>query len=73
MMSTLRSLIAHLIQWLLDLVAAATGTYYSRKYAAISRRLGLARGTQTNRRGFIAIQIDGLAYEHLITAMEMGY
>ncbi len=72
-MSTLRSLIAHLIQWLLDLVAAATGTYYSRKYAAISRRLGLARGTQSNRRGFIAIQIDGLAYEHLITAMEMGY
>ncbi len=72
MMSTLRSLIARLVQELLDVVAAVSGTYYSRKYAAISRRLGLARGTTSNRRGFITIQIDGLAYEHLVTAMEMG-
>jgi hypothetical protein len=73
MMLTLRSLLARLLQELLDIVAAVSGAYYSRKYAAISRRLGLARGTATNRRGFIAIQVDGLAYEHLITAMEMGY
>lgn len=73
MMSTLRALIAYLVQALLDIVAAVSGTYYSRKYAAVSRRLGLARSTASNRRGFIAIQIDGLAYEHLITAMEMGY
>lgn len=73
MTSTLRSLIARLVQEILDVVAAVSGTYYSRKYAAIARRLGLARGTASNRRGFIAIQIDGLAYEHLVTAMEMGY
>lgn len=73
MMTTVRALVARLIQALLDIVAAVSGTYYSRKYAAIARRLGLARGTASNRRGFIAIQIDGLAYEHLVTAMEMGY
>jgi len=73
MMLNLRSLLARLLQELLDVVAALSGAYYSRKYAAISRRLGLARGKASNRRGFVAIQIDGLAYEHLFTAMEMGY
>jgi len=72
-MTGIRSLIARVTQELLDIFAAISGTYYSTKYAAIARRLGLPRAASTKGRGFIAIQIDGLSHAHLGAAMEMGY
>lgn len=66
-------LLASFAQVVLDAVAAILGTYYSKKYAAITRRLGLPRVPSTDRRGFIIIQIDGLSYTHLNTAMRWGY
>ena len=65
---------ARMMQVMLDIVAAVLGIYYSRKYAAIARRLGLPRVTSPNkRRGFVIIQVDGLAHSHLTAAMDLGY
>lgn len=72
-MSTLHAWLASLAQATLDIVAALLGTYYSKKYAAISRRLGLPRMANSTRRGFVAIQIDGLSYSHLLSALDLGY
>ena len=57
----------------LDLVGALTDVYYRRKYGAMARRLGRSTVARDQRRGFILIQIDGLAYAHLIEALEQGY
>ena len=72
-MGRIRSFIARVAQELLDIIAAVSGTYYSKKYAAIVRRLGLPRAECSKKRGFIAIQIDGLSHSHLEAAIEMGY
>ncbi len=73
-MKRIAALIARITQVLLDIVAAVLGVYYSRKYAAIARWLGLPRITSHNkRRGFIIIQVDGLSHPHLTTAMDLGY
>ena len=72
-MSAIGSFAGCAAQQLLDIIAAITGTYYSKKYAAVVRRLGLPRAESSKGRGFIAIQIDGLSHSHLEAAMEMGY
>jgi hypothetical protein len=72
-MSTIGSFAGRVAQQLLDIIAAITGTYYSKKYAAVVRRLGLPRAESSKGRGFVAIQIDGLSHSHLEAAMEMGY
>lgn len=72
-MTKANSLMARATQLLLDVFAAFTGAYYSRKLAAVARWLGLSRMTSTYRRGYIIVQIDGLAYEHLTQAIDLGY
>ncbi|MHB1293377.1 MAG: alkaline phosphatase family protein [Anaerolineae bacterium] len=72
-LARLSGFVARLVQLLLDMVAALLGTYYSTKYAAIVRRLGLPRAATSDCPGFVAIQIDGLSHSHLLTAMELGY
>lgn len=57
----------------LDAIAALLGLYYSTKFAAVVRWLGLAPVPPSDRRGFIVIQIDGLSYPHLQEAMARGY
>jgi len=59
---------------IVDLFNALANLYYSRKYAAIAERMGLEEGQVNDReRGFIVIQIDGLAYDHLCEAMARGH
>ncbi|MBE9507227.1 MAG: alkaline phosphatase family protein [Chloroflexi bacterium] len=60
-------------QRVLDLVGALTDVYYTRKYGAMSRRLGRPGISVGERRGFIILQIDGLSYDHLIQAITAGY
>ena len=72
-MSTYHAWVAYLAQATLDVIAALLGTYYSKKYAAIARRLGLPRMASSPRRGFIVIQIDGLSHPHLLSALDLGY
>jgi len=62
-----------IVQVILDIIAALLGTYYSAKYAAIIRRLGLPRVADSARCGFVIIEIDGLSYPHLQAAMNLGY
>lgn len=59
---------------LVDLFAAITGFYYSAKYAAIVRRLGLAPLQHEDaKRGLIVIQVDGLSHRALKDAIEKGH
>ena len=71
--ATVRRWSAHLAATLLDSFAALTGFYYSKKYAAIARRMGLrpATGSAADP-GLIIIQIDGLAHQHVLQALEQG-
>ncbi|MBC7238085.1 MAG: alkaline phosphatase family protein, partial [Chloroflexi bacterium] len=72
-MASFLNLIAKIIRAVVDSLAAILGLYYSTKYAAIIRRLGLPLVEPSERRGFVVLQIDGLAYIHLLEAIERGY
>ena len=63
----IRHTLAHAGALLMDNFAALTGFYYSKKYAAIARRLGLRPhiAQDSDRPGLIIIQIDGLSHELL--------
>jgi hypothetical protein len=73
-MNTLRRWLAQIGAFLFDVFAAITGFYYSKKYAAIVKRLGLRQPAETDesRPGLIIIQIDGLAHKHLLQALDKG-
>jgi len=59
---------------IVDLLNALANLYYSRKYGAIAERLGMEESqVNAQERGFIIVQIDGLAYDHLLEAMAKGY
>ena len=59
---------------IVDLFNALANLYYSRKYAAIAERMGREESqVNAQKRGFIILQIDGLAYDHLREAMAKGY
>jgi hypothetical protein len=62
-----------LFRAVMGLVAALLGSYYSAKYALLARRLGLPHVSSDGRRGFIVIQIDGLAYDFFLQALDLGY
>ncbi len=72
-MRRIAALTAQIVQTALDVIAAISGAYYSKKYSTIARRLGLPRMTASNERGFVVIQIDGLAHSHLMSAIDSGY
>jgi hypothetical protein len=72
-MAKLQALLSQVAQLFVDGFAAISGAYYSSKYAALTRRLGLPRMAEVDTRGFVAIQIDGLSYPHLQFAIQQGY
>ncbi len=73
-MTTLRHWAAHLAASLFDTFAAVTGFYYSKKYAAVVKRLGVRPATNdSSQPGLIIIQVDGLAYDHLLQAADKGW
>ena len=65
--------VGRLAQGILDLVAVVLGNYYSFRFGAITRRLGLGRSISSSRRGFVVIQVDGVSHPHLQWAMDHGY
>jgi hypothetical protein len=72
----MKAIVAFLIKALntmLRLLAALMGTYYSSKYAMLARRLSRPPVKADSKRGFVVIQIDGLSYDHLAAAMQLGY
>ncbi len=63
-----------IVRWIVDLFNALAAWYYRRKYGAAARRLGRpAHAEVDGQRGFVIIEIDGLAYEYLQQAMRQGY
>jgi hypothetical protein len=63
--------------WLLlrivDLFNAVAAWYYQRRFGTAARHLGRSPQEEDGRRGFIIIEIDGLAYDFLRQAMKEGY
>jgi len=60
-------------RWIVDLFNALAAWYYRRKYGAAARQLGRSPHEEVDgRRGFIIIEIDGLAYSYLRQAMGQG-
>jgi hypothetical protein len=63
--------------WLLlrivDLFNALAAWYYRRKFGTAARHLGRLPYEEDGNRGFIIVEIDGLAYDFLQQAMHAGY
>lgn len=63
-----------LVRRIVDLFNALAAWYYRRKYGAVARQLGrLAQEEADRQRGFVIIEIDGLAYDYLQQALRQGY
>lgn len=59
---------------IVDLFTALSNLYYSKKYGTLLEQMGPQEGRiEDGRRGFIIVQIDGLAHKHLLEAMAKGY
>jgi len=56
----------------IQLLRALTQFYYRRKYGAMAQSLGWPDVAPDGRRGFIVIQVDGLAHDHLLEALRAG-
>ena len=61
-----------LLRRILDLVDGLARWYYTRKYGTLAERMGRGPAEPADRRGFIIIQMDGLAHEYLQEAMMFG-
>lgn len=61
------------VQRLIDWLTTLATWYYHRKYGALASRLGGGVLPGDGRRGFVVIQIDGLAHEYLQTALDLGW
>lgn len=62
-----------LVRRIVDLFNALTGWYYRRKYETVSRRMGRPPHEEADgRRGFIVLEIDGLAHQYLLRALKQG-
>lgn len=64
--------VAWLVQRLIDWLTSLATWYYSRKYGALASRLGGGVMPGDGRRGFLIIQIDGLAHRYLLDALARG-
>ena len=61
-------------RWIVDLFNALAGWYYRRKYGVAARQLGwLPHEEEQGRRGFVILEIDGLAHSYLQQAVREGY
>lgn len=69
----LRQTASLLWQGVHELVMLMTDKFYRTKYRAVSHQLGLAERPESAERGFVVVQIDSLAYDHLLRALEKGY
>jgi hypothetical protein len=69
----LRELLLWIARQAIDIFAAVSGFYYSKKFAMLTSRLGQPPASgDTQDRGFIVLEIDGLAHAHLLQAIEAG-
>jgi hypothetical protein len=63
-----------LYRWIVDFFDGLAAWYYRRKYGAAARQLGRSPHEEDrDRRGFVILEIDGLAYDYLRQAMSEGY
>jgi hypothetical protein len=62
-----------LLRSVVDLVNARAAWYYQRKYGAAARQLGRKPTEEDDRRGFVIIEIDGLAHDYLRDALRQGH
>ncbi len=58
---------------IVDLFNNLAAWYYRRKYGAAARQLGRGSEISDGRRGFIILEIDGLAHHYLRQALKRGH
>jgi hypothetical protein len=61
-----------LLRTIVDLFNALTAWILRRKYGAAARRLGRQPHEEDGRRGFVILEIDGLAHDYLTQALVQG-
>jgi hypothetical protein len=65
-----------LVRRIVDGYRALATRIYARRYETIARQMGMEEVAppplEASKRGFIVIQIDGLAYDHLVQAIARG-
>ncbi len=65
-----------LVRKVVDTYRAVARKVYARRYRTLARQLGRDDGSPPPddmvKRGFIVLQIDGLAYDHLVQTMALG-
>jgi hypothetical protein len=65
-----------LVRKVVDTYRAAAHKVYARRYGTLARQMGLEEAppppAAATQRGFIVIQVDGLAYDHLVQALARG-
>jgi hypothetical protein len=64
---------AWLLLRIVDLFDALAAWYYRRKFGTAARQLGRSPLEEDGRRGFIILELDGLAYDYLRQAIREGY
>lgn len=66
-----------LVRKVVDTYRAAAYKVYARRYGTLARQMGrqdtAPNQRDTLQRGFIVVQVDGLAYDHLVQAMARGF
>lgn len=63
-----------LLRRVVDLFNTLAAGYYRRKYGAAARRLGRPEQSgEHGERGFVILEIDGLAYDYLRKALKLGH
>ena len=61
-------------RWIVDLFDALAAWFYRRKYKVVAEQLGRpSHEAEGRRRGLIILEIDGLAYDYIRTALKHGY
>ncbi len=61
------------LAWIVDLFDSIAAWFFRRKYGAAARQLGRDPLETDGRRGFVVLEIDGLAYEYLQRGIRHGY
>jgi len=65
--------VTSLLDRLAKMIAAVLGMFSFAQYARLSHWRDRSRPGKDEHRGFIVIQIDGLSYDHLRAAIDLGY
>jgi hypothetical protein len=72
MLSSFSGKMSWLPRAIIDFINSLVARYYRRKYGAVARRLHRLPDAPDGQRGFVILELDGLAYQYLRRALKRG-